>query len=440
MVNACVFDIEANGFLYEVTKLHCVVLYDLEDQTIHAYHDSMGIYPKHGSLQDGLETLGNCECIVGHNICGYDVPAIDKLHPDVDIYSPILVDTQKMAELLFPDIKKQSIENWINILNLPDPKIQIKDWSVLTQQILDRCIGDVKNNVAIYKYLRSEKRKEEADGRASFNDALRIEQEVSLIHSKQVMHGVWFDVDLAIETVDKFTKRMDELQKIVQELAPPVMNIPALSQEKQKEIQLKSKEDGFKGHLPGVNPFKNLKFTKGDIIIPFVKAGGYNRQTVNLFGKKTHTVKGSYCRVTFDVEEIYTVNTINYFGDSVRNVKGPFNKVEFSPLNCSSDTQVKDFLLSIGWIPIEYNYSKKTKERTSPKLTEESYISLPEGLGQDIAEYRVIQHRRSLITNDNDPENKGALSKVRDDHRVPAEAFTCGTPTARYRHSGAVNF
>lgn len=436
-MSALVFDVEGNGFIDELSELHCVVTCDLEEECLKAYHNT-NLYPKHGTLEEGLRSLEEADCIIGHNITGYDLAAINKIHPDVGIYDPSLIDTQKLAELLFPEIKKQSIENWVAILKLPDQKIQIKDFSVLTQALLNRCIGDVKNNLAIYKYLVSRKRDQEKDG-SSFYKALMTEQEVALIHSDQVQHGVWYDVDLAKKTADDFIERMNSIQEKVSAQAPPIMNLPSLSAERTKVLRLSSTNPNFKEHLQGVSPFKNLPWNQGAIVNPFVKGGKLSSQTRSYFEERSPSVLGPYCKVTFDIQLIYNTNTISYFGEEyVRKVKGPYNKVEFTPLSCSSDSQVKDFLLSIGWMPIEYNFSKTTNERTSPKLTEESFVSLPPGLGQDIAEYRILQHRCGLIYNQNDPENKGALSKVRPDHRVAAEAFTCGTPTARYRHSGAV--
>jgi len=403
MSGAYVFDIEGNGLLYEATKLHCVVACDIETKVITAYHDT-DLYPKHGSLKDGLSLLEDAEAIIGHNITGYDVPTIEKLHPLTRIYDPVIVDTQKIAELFFPEIKKQGIEAWIALLQLPDQKIHISDFSYLSQALLDRCIGDVKNNLAIYEYLKRNKIEQEEDG-SSFNVALETEQEVSLIHSQQVLHGVWYDVDLAKKTAEEFSTRMDELQEIVQELAPPIMSVPSLSQEKQKAVQMNSKSQFFQEYLPGTRPWRNLKFTKGKVENPFVKNGGYSNATIKYFSDPDDPfdtaytkVKGEYCKVTFDYADIYDFHTINYFGsDYIWKVKGEYNKVKFEPINCSSDGQVKDFLLSLGWVPIEYNKSKKTQEYTSPKLTEDSFASLPPGLGQDIAEYRVLQHRRSLI-------------------------------------------
>ena len=111
------------------------------------------------------------------------------------------------------------------------------------------------------------------------------------------------------------------------------------------------------------------------------------------------------------------------------------------PINVNSDQQVKKFLYELGWKPDEWNTKKQDDgsfKKTSPKLSESSFGSLPPGVGQDIKRYRMVKHRRGLIQSIKHPETKGAIAQIRADGRVPANAITCGTPTARYRHSGAV--
>jgi hypothetical protein len=409
---------------------------DVETGLVYAFHDA-DFYPKHGSLADGLKVLAEADVLIGHNITGYDLPLLNRLHPEYAIGSKIIIDTQRLAELIHPEIKKQSIENWIALLKLEDPKTQISDWSVLTEKILTRCVGDVKNNLALFKYLKHKKKTEEDEGN-SFNNALDLEQKVALLHAQQVMHGVYYNVRLAQETAERFTNRMAELQERVASEAPPIMTIPSLSAEGQEVIQQCAKDlSNFDKHLPGASPFKNLKWTVGTVVNPFTKKMEYTSATKSYFGDYYPKVQGEYCKVTFDLEDLYTQAAISWFGEEyIWKVKGTYNKVQFAPLNLSSDNQVKDYLLDLGWVPIEYNYSKKTKERTSPKLTEESFVSLPPGLGQDIAEYRVLQHRRNLIITSGG--DGGALNLVRPDGRVEADAFTCGTPTSRYRHKGAI--
>jgi len=57
------------------------------------------------------------------------------------------------------------------------------------------------------------------------------------------------------------------------------------------------------------------------------------------------------------------------------NVCGPFTRIVWEPMNLGSMTQVKEYLLSkTGWQPTEWNY--RNGERTSPKLTEDSFKSI----------------------------------------------------------------
>ena len=119
------------------------------------------------------------------------------------------------------------------------------------------------------------------------------------------------------------------------------------------------------------------------------------------------------------------------------NIGGPFSKVIFEKINLNSSKQVKEWLFTLNWKPTTWNYNKETKEKTSPKLTEDSFISLPPGIGQDYARYNVLKHRRNSILSFKDPENKGLLGLMRPDGRISATAITLGTNTGRYTHSGA---
>ncbi|GAF92372.1 unnamed protein product, partial [marine sediment metagenome] len=76
---------------------------------------------------------------------------------------------------------------------------------------------------------------------------------------------------------------------------------------------------------------------------------------------------------------------------------------------------------------------------TSPKLTEKDHEFLPEGLGEDIAHYNTYTHRRRFLENKKDPENKGLLSYVREDGRIPAGVNNFGTSTSRSSHRVWVN-
>ena len=95
-----IFDIETNGLLYELTHIHCLVIYDVEaDQTI-CYNDQGDKEP----IVRGISRLEEADTIVGHNIIGYDIPAIKKVYPWFEPKGTI-VDTLVLSRTLHADLK-----------------------------------------------------------------------------------------------------------------------------------------------------------------------------------------------------------------------------------------------------------------------------------------------------------------------------------------------
>ena len=123
-------------------------------------------------------------------------------------------------------------------------------------------------------------------------------------------------------------------------------------------------------------------------------------------------------------------------------VNGPFSRVSWEPINLNSSAQVKDYLLSQGWKPTEWNTKKEGREviRTSPKLTEDSFDSVAGDLPKKIARRAILEHRRRMLKNvRRDDEETGWLNQLRKDGRLEARAIPCATNTGRYRHSNVVN-
>ena len=132
-------------------------------------------------------------------------------------------------------------------------------------------------------------------------------------------------------------------------------------------------------------------------------------------------------------------------------IGGPLCRIEYAPINLNSSEQVKEYLLSQGWQPTEWNY-KKTKEgflekdedgnpiRTSPKLTEDSFSSVQGDIPKLVARRNVLIHRKRLLDNvRNDGELSGLLNNVRSDGRVEARCIPQSTNTGRATHSIVVN-
>lgn len=126
----------------------------------------------------------------------------------------------------------------------------------------------------------------------------------------------------------------------------------------------------------------------------------------------------------------HVVRVVDFWEDTVGLVEGPHCRLIWEQINLGSDKQVKEYLLSVGWIPLEWNYSKKTGEVTSPKLTEESFDSLADDTGKLVALRMKYKHRKSQL--------EGWLKVIRDDGRI-AQIISGLTPTGRYTHKQIVN-
>lgn len=386
MFKRIVFDIETNNLLGYVTKIHCISLYCLDTKKV-------ALFVSAEEQEEALKVMSGASLLVGHNICQYDLPVLKMMtrwEPDVDTE---IYDTLVASFILWPE-EFRSLEVWAKILRLSQEKIQNEDWSVYTELMGKRCLADTVINAEVYEYIRKQRHEN------LIEPARLLEQHVARIHAAQVVHGVGFDIIRGQQYHEDLDKRVEDLRKEIIAESPTkclILGTALKNQVGTKKQRVRDLEDGI---IPPCTACKT-------------KAGVYTAVTKKYFP---------------DIEDLCTV-------------KGPYTKVEFRNVNPDSPQEMKDLLLDLGWKPTEYNVVKDadgTWRATSPKLTEDSYSSLPAGLGQNIAQYNTLKHRRNFLQNLKDPE-KGALPEARRGNgRVQAHAFTCGTPTARYRHNGVV--
>ena len=381
-----VFDIETNGLLLDVTKIHCISVYDIDEGTSYTYSGK--------EVSSGLILLKDATELIGHNITGYDIPAIRKLYPKWRTYAT-LMDTLLLTCILHPDYGILSLEDWAIKLKI-ESKVQHEDWSTLSDEMIERCESDVRINFKVYERLIN------SPAYDKVKEPLNLEQQVALIHAQQVVTGVTFNVKKGIFLLGELDGRLHKRRELLIDTGPMTCMLPGIAKKNQRDVR-SSKEQMISQGLVPSGTHKHLK-----------------------------------------ADGTYTVATKKYFPDGeYLKVCGPYTKIEIKKLNPDSKEEVKDLLLTLGWVPTEWNRRKdKVTDEwrvTSPKLTEDSYASLPPGFGQTVAEYNMMSHRRNFLLNKKD-KTKGALAAVykRGDGRVTPDAFTCGTPTSRYRHSGTV--
>lgn len=211
-----IFDIEADNLLYDATQIWCIIA--LRDSIFHIYHvphDNI-TYPENAEvyldINSFLDFLSNQEKLVGHNIIGYDLPLLKKLHGfKYEISTLSLDDTHIMSRLFYPDREEHSLEYFGKLLK--NQKISYTDFSKFSQEMLDYCIQDVVLNDHVYKYLLAEK--DDWD----WTEALKLEYNIWNIQQKQEQHGVLFDVKAATELYNKIDIEIQEIEtKVISEV------------------------------------------------------------------------------------------------------------------------------------------------------------------------------------------------------------------------------
>lgn len=147
---------------------------------------------------------------------------------------------------------------------------------------------------------------------------------------------------------------------------------------------------------------------------------------------KIITAQGTSVSKPFKINGEYTKAVLDWRGSE--DVVGPFTRLSYSDCNLNSHQQVKDYLLTQGWVPTEYT------DKGSPKLTEDSFASVKGEIPEKVARRNVLLHRSRLLENTTKQgEEKGLLNMIRKDGRITAGGIPQGTPTGRYRHTGIVN-
>jgi len=137
-----VLDIEADGLLKEVTKLHCLC-YTILDENLNEIRKG-DIFTK----EEILELLDEVDYIVCHNYVVYDGPVLKKLF-DIQVPKYKIIDTLSISYYLFPHFDKHGLDAWGERVGIKKPKIE--DWKNLTQEeYVFRCQEDVKINVSIF--------------------------------------------------------------------------------------------------------------------------------------------------------------------------------------------------------------------------------------------------------------------------------------------------
>lgn len=391
-----ILDIETDGLMDTVTKIHCAVIRCVETNEVYVY-DAKNL----SKLPEFLDTLPELSC---HNGIGFDLKVLKKFLNYT--YKGVYRDTLSMSRILWPDMlpvsyidekgkmrsikAPHSIESWGIRFDIKKPEHE--DWSVYTPEMLHRCIEDTKIQAKLYQHIKTHQEKlEKQDDRIRLEPVWEMEQRFWALIEEQADYGWKFDKELGIKT-------RDELQVIVDNVKDKLV----------KQLPITVKQNGVTCKA-------------------FKKDGQLSSNALKWIQQKDF-LPGIEC----------------YISD----ICGDFSKVIYEKFNLNSSAQIKKYLLENGWKPTEWNYKKdrhdkplkdarNRKIKTSPKSPDsveawdEIALMLDNPNISLLAEFNKASHRLSSIN--------GYFEKIRPDGRLEAQANTCGTNTTRATHKIIVN-
>ena len=224
-----IIDTETNGLLKDLTTIHCMVVRDADGGEFKTYEAGEVLTGIEFLMTEG-EKVGTL--FVGHNLIGFDLPALTKIYPQFTLPEHRCFDTLVASRLIFPDrwdadsklvIKqdfpkrlsnRHSLEAWGHRLrchkgeytgdtNIVDEKERrATKWDTLNKDMVDYCVQDTEVTRVLYKMLL---------GKNYSQEALDLEHDVRFIISAQERYGVAFNTDAAVQLASDLTKRKLEL-------------------------------------------------------------------------------------------------------------------------------------------------------------------------------------------------------------------------------------
>lgn len=362
-------DLEANGLLDTATLVWCGV-----------FKESTGVIRKFrpDEIPQMLEYMDTIDVLKMHNGYGYDWPLLEKLYGYV--YKGKKVDTLIMSRLLNPkrlvpfncpnkNIGPHSIEAWGWRVGRGKP--EINDWTFWSEDKLHRCSEDVEIQDMVFDELMKE-----AKG-GNWKNAFLLTFKLFENLQKQEAYGWLVDQNHMHFCVRQLTKWVERIDRVITPYLPKVLEIE------------ETKKDGEYNYVRK----------------PFLKSGEYSKNTLEWI---------SSCGLDHHS----------------RPVCGSYSRINFRTTDLNSNAETKNFLLDLGWEPLEWN-TNDAGERTSPKLSKDDPFEGIDGkVGKLVAKRVQCRHRRSTI--------EGLFNLIREDGRIASVVNTLAV-TGRATHRNIVN-
>ena len=244
-----IFDLESDGLYDDATQVYCIVCHDLVLNKTYKYGPQ--------NINEALKHLLSADALIGHNIMFYDIPLLAKLY-DIDLKCKV-IDTLVCTRLIWPKEKlaemdysymqqvpprlkgSASLKAWG--YRLADHKIDFKDFSHYTEEMLEYCVQDVNVTNKLLLHIIKQNYPQ---------PSLSIEHEFAYYINKQIRAGVPFDIDAALDLVDVLRTKQTRLEEQLQQIFPPIRHSDWFT----PKVNNKTR-----GYVKGV-PFEKIRYER----------------------------------------------------------------------------------------------------------------------------------------------------------------------------------
>jgi DNA polymerase I-like protein with 3'-5' exonuclease and polymerase domains len=204
------FDVETDGLLPELTKIHCLVIQDVDTGEVFKYPP--------GEVKEGLKKLAYADVLIAHNGIGFDLPAIQKIYPkfkskpwgkvlDTLVYAKLVWSNRR--DLDFGLFQKNKLEGkYIGSHSLKSYGYRLgilkgdfsegTDWQTYSEDMLSYCEQDVAVTTALFKQLESYNYSE---------TAIKLEMDVATLMTQQERNGFYFNEKEAANLYAELSER-----------------------------------------------------------------------------------------------------------------------------------------------------------------------------------------------------------------------------------------
>lgn len=240
-----IVDLETDGLLDAVTRVHCIVARNTDDGKVSCFYDhtpqgfgqEVDDRWRKGSIAEGLAFLAGHRW-VGHNLLAYDIPVLRKLGlgpvpvlplewPDeVDVPDAPILDTLVLSRLIWTEIKaldyanaktwglpsklygSHSLEAWGHRLGVLKGDFGKQEkWDVFTLDMLTYCVQDTAVTMALYERINKKRWPAKS---------IVLEHQFADAIDRQEKRGVEFNMEAADKLCQQLMIRRAEIETEIQ--------------------------------------------------------------------------------------------------------------------------------------------------------------------------------------------------------------------------------